>query len=516
MLIAYDLEMLWHDGRSLDRSTGTTHNDAAMESYLEPVRLTLIVHLLIAFVIAVRVIMSRPGPGVGLAWILLVESLPFFGAGVYLLIGERRIGLRRARRLAALRVDFAEISQVAMGEHSTNVDWSRHPPAARAMDTLGRKTTGSPTVHGSRFQLMAETPEILRTIAEDIDRARFSVLMEFYIWHKGGLADDVVDALVRAAERGVFCLVLVDAIGSGPWWRSRQPRRLRKAGVNVRRALSTGLFRTIVGRTDLRLHRKVIVVDGEAAWTGSMNLVDPRFFKQSGGYGQWVDAMVRLEGAAVATLAATVIWDWALETGESFRDLIAATHLERMRPIGTADIQVIPSGPVETQDSLLQMLLALINAAGDELVMTTPYLVPDDAMTRAIRGAAGRGVRVTLIVPEHVDSFLTRHASRSYYRDLLDMGVRIRLYHGGLLHTKSISVDGALSMFGTVNLDHRSLWLNYEVALFVYDEDFTKQLRALQQSYMDDSDVLDDAAWSARPFRRRLLENTLRLASPLL
>ena len=120
---------------------------------------------------------------------------------------------------------------------------------------------------------------------------------------------------------------------------------------------------------------------------------------------------------------------------------------------GTTDIQVIPSGPGETGDGLLQMLLALINAAQEELVLTTPYLVPDDAMILALRGAAGRGVKVTVIVPEKVDSLLTRYASRSYYEELLDLGVEIQLYRGGLLHTKSISVDGAMAMFGTVNFE---------------------------------------------------------------
>jgi cardiolipin synthase len=162
------------------------------------------------------------------------------------------------------------------------------------------------------------------------------------------------------------------------------------------------------------------------------------------------------------------------------------------------------------------MLLGLINAARQELVLTTPYLVPDDAMIVALRGAASRGVAVTIILPEKVDSFLTRYASRSYYDDLLDAGVSIQLYRGGLLHTKSISVDGTMSMFGTVNLDMRSLWLNYEVALFVYQPEFTRALRGLQEGYIAQSVRLDTARWGARPFRERLLENTLRLLSPLL
>ena len=182
----------------------------------------------------------------------------------------------------------------------------------------------------------------------------------------------------------------------------------------------------------------------------------------------------------------------------------------------TAEVQVIPSGPGESGDCLLLMILALINAAQQELVMTTPYLVPDDSLLRAIRGAAGRGVSVKLIVPEKVDSFMTRYASRSYFDELLDAGVEIYMYRDGLLHTKSIMADGAISMFGTVNLDMRSFWLNYEVALFVYDRPFAAELSQLQQSYIDQSDKLDPEQWSQRSFKNRLLEDTLRLVSPLL
>ena len=119
-------------------------------------------------------------------------------------------------------------------------------------------------------------------------------------------------------------------------------------------------------------------------------------------------------------------------------------------------------------------------------------------------------------MPKKVDSFLTRYASRSYYADLLDIGVRIYLFRGGLLHTKSIMADGTMSMFGTVNLDMRSLWLNYEVALFVYEPTFAQELRALQQTYLADSDQLDAEAWASRSFKERFLENALRLVSPIL
>jgi cardiolipin synthase len=226
--------------------------------------------------------------------------------------------------------------------------------------------------------------------------------------------------------------------------------------------------------------------------------------------------MVHLEGTVVNPLAGVLIGDWTLETGEPLLKLIDDCGLGKAQPTGTANVQVVPSGPGQSVDGLLQMILGLINSARDELVLTTPYLVPDDAMILALRGAAARGVEVTLIVPGKVDSFLTRYASRSYYDDLLDAGVVIQLYRGGLLHTKSISVDGTMSMFGTVNLDMRSLWLNYEVALFIYQAEFATVLRTLQQTYIAQSIRLDPTDWAARPFRKRLVENALRLFSPLL
>ncbi|MGA2068022.1 MAG: cardiolipin synthase [Thermoguttaceae bacterium] len=478
--------------------------------------LLAIAHAAIVILISVRVIMRRPANGVALAWLFLVAVLPLAGAVVYLLVGERRVGLRRARRIAALRSDYAMLAQVMIGKGLTNVDWARHRPEAQGMDRLGTTMVGVPTVAGSEGHLFSASDRILAAIAADVDRARTSVLMEFYIWNEGGAADEVLEALIRAAGRGVSCRVLVDALGARPWWRGPQPERLRAAGVHLQPALPAGLFQMLVGRNDLRLHRKIVVVDGELAWTGSMNLVDPRFFKQDANVGQWVDAMVRLEGTAVIPLAMTMIGDWMLETAESIETIVESAGLGLVRPRGTTDVQVIPSGPGETDDGLLQMLIAVINSAREELVLTTPYFVPDESLLRALRAAAGRGVRVDMILPEKVDSVLTRYASRSYYDELLDMGVRIHLYGKGLLHTKSMTADRRISMFGTVNLDMRSLWLNYEVALFVYGTEFAEELHALQQSYMDDCEGLLPAEWAKRPRRQRFLENVLRLMSPVL
>ena len=477
--------------------------------------LTLL-HVTTVTAIALRVVMRKPPVGVALAWLLLVSAFPAFGAGVYLLIGERRVGQRRAERIAKHRADYRRLSEQGIHHGLTNVNWDRHHPDARAMNQLGARLVGVPTVAGSSGRLLTNSEEILRCIAADIDSATSSVLMEFYIWNQGGLADEVVAALIRATKRGVACRVLVDAIGARPWWKGEQPAELRAAGVKVQQAFPSGLWQMVFGRNDLRLHRKIVVIDDRIAWTGSMNLVDPRYFKQDAHCGEWVDAMARMEGAVVSPLAMTLIGDWVLETNESIEEIIDCAGLDVVEPKGGADVQVVPSGPIETDDGLLLMLLTLINAARKELVLTTPYFIPDESLMRAIRAAAASGVQVHLVLPEKVDSFMARYASRSYYAELMDVGVQIHLFKRGLLHTKSITVDNCLSMFGTVNLDMRSLWLNYEVSLFLYGEAIATPIRSLQQSYIQDSELLSPDEWKKRSLQHRILENVLRLTSPLL
>jgi cardiolipin synthase len=483
------------------------------------INLPVTLHILIAIGIAVRVIMRRPATGVALAWILFVVALPFGGAAIYLIIGERRLSPRRARRQLMQHDDFRALCDQMIADGHTAVDWSRHPRAAEGISRLGLHTTGSPALRGSKVELLSDAAEIFRRLAADIDAAENSLLMEFYIWNAGGGADDILEAVIRAARRGVACRLLIDALGAGSWWRGDQPERLKDAGVELRPALPVGLLRTLVGRTDLRLHRKIVAIDGRVAWTGSMNLVDPRYFKQDAGVGQWIDAMMRIEGAAVTPLAAIAIGDWSVETDDDPNDFLpprATNYAGSGTGRGNADIQVIPSGPGEQGNAMLQMLLAAVNAAERRLTITTPYLVPDDSLLWALRGAAGRGVDVRIVLPETVDSILTRHASRSYYQDLLDAGIGLHLYPDGLLHTKSLTVDGKLAMFGTVNFDMRSLWLNYEVALFIYDPGVTVELERLQQSYLDRCKRLDAAAWGARPAPRRFIESALRIVGPLL
>ena len=483
---------------------------------LHPGLLGLLFHVGLSLAVTLRVVMLRLPSSTSLAWCLLAWTLPVAGGLLYWTLGERRLGPARARRLGELAPAYVALLAEGVRSGATDVDWSAHRPEAEAFDRTARGMLSLPAVRGAHLRLHDDSHEILGAIAADVDAARESVQLEFYIWGAGGGADDVVEATLRAARRGVRCRVLVDAQGSKAWLRGRDPARLREAGASVAAARPMRNLFDRIGRTDLRYHRKIVVVDGHVGWTGSMNLVDPAHFKQDAGVGRWVDSMARIQGPPCRLLSAIAATDWYVETGEPIAEVRRTTGWVAPAPEGSADLLVLPSGPGTSSDAIVQLVLQLLYAARREIVVTTPYFVPDESIQRALRGAATRGVAVHLIIPARVDSLLVRHASRSFYEELLAAGAHLHAFDGGLLHTKSIVVDGELAMFGTANLDIRSLYLNFEVSLFVFDVAFATELRALQQRYLASSTPIDAEAWARRGVGPRLVEGLARLASPML
>jgi len=480
--------------------------------------------LFIRLGLCVRVIMRKRQYGVTLAWLVIILLLPFFGAFVYLLFGENRIGETRARR-AQEALEHYRLWLTSLRNISP-VNWSllssTLEPVHRQADTL----IGIPAMDGNKLQLIEESETILRSIIHDIENAQSTCHLQFYIWYEGGTADEVVTAVIQAATRGVTCRILIDSIGSKNFLQGTQIRSLTDAGVRVIEALPAGFFKAFFVRIDIRNHRKLVIIDGKIAYTGSQNMVDPRFFKQDSGVGLWVDSMVRVQGPVVEALAGTFISDWFLETDqEKIRSRTLHKDIQHVRKIadiihqpaaGNIPVQLVPSGPSFSHEAIHQLLLTTIYSSRKDISLTTPYFVPDESILTALKSAAQRGVDVRIIIPEKNDSRLVHLACSARYKSLLENGVGIRLFQGGLLHSKTITVDGNFSLFGSVNLDMRSFWLNFETTLFVYSQDFTQELRQMQKKYEAQSVILTLADLEDHSFKQRFLENAALIISPLL
>lgn len=462
--------------------------------------------------VTIRVVLKRRAVSVSLAWLMIIYIIPIVGVGFYFLFGELNLGRKRAERAKEMLTPFAEWFEKLNDCHAHMPEiFGRH---IYRIDELCNNRLGLPALSGNTLSLQRSPNEILRSIINDIENAQSHIRMAFYIWHPGGLADSVASALIQASKRGVQVKLLLDSAGSPRFFRSQWLTMMENAGIEVVQALEVSPWRIFLRRLDLRQHRKIIVIDDKIAYTGSMNMVDPAHFKQGSGVGQWVDIMVRVTGPTVNVLSAIHCWDWEVETGSRTMPQFPECRLDPNEP--QHPIQVVPSGPGMPEYLISQVLTLAINQANKSVCITTPYFVPSADLLETLKMTAQRGIKVEIIIPQKNDSLMVQWASRSFYTELMKAGVYIYEFYGGLLHTKSVVIDEQFCLVGSVNMDMRSLWLNFELTLAIDDEAFTKEMYWLQKSYMENSHLVLLKEWKERSFYSRFLERVFYLFNPLL
>lgn len=462
--------------------------------------------------VTLRVVLKRRSVSVSLSWLLVIYIVPIVGVACYFLFGELNLGRKRAERAQRMFTPFGDWFR-KLNHCQVHVPGKVGSPIHK-IDELCNNRMGIPALSGNTLSLQSSPDEILHSIIEDIENAQTSIKMVFYIWHPGGLTDSVASALIRAAKRGVDVKVLLDSAGSPRFFKSHWRSMMRDAGVQVIQALEVSPWRMFLRRLDLRQHRKIIVIDETVAYTGSMNMVDPAHFKQGAGVGQWIDVMVRVTGPTVNVLSAIHGWDWEVETGERILPALPECKVDESEV--QHPVQVVPSGPGMPEYLILQVLSIAINQANRSVRITTPYFVPSADLLETLKMTAQRGVNVELVIPHSNDSLMVKWASRAFYTELLEAGVKIYEFYGGLLHTKSVVIDEEFCLIGTVNIDMRSFWLNFEVTLAVDDVDFTRQLADLQESYIESSHPVSLDKWQERSLQSRFFERLFYLFNPLL
>jgi cardiolipin synthase len=470
-------------------------------------------HALIQLAMIGRVLL-RPHrePASRIAWIVVIAAVPVLGILAYLLLGETNIGRRRVARIREVIGSLPSI-EADSGTEQTALQ-SPVPEKYQHLFDIGKSISGFSAVGGNSARLMADSNATIDSMVADIDAAKDHVHLIFYIWLTDNNGCKIVDALKRATARGVNCRAMADGLGSRAMIKSKQWKGMSDAGVRLAVALPIGnpLLLPLIGRIDLRNHRKILVVDGHATYCGSQNCADPEF-RVKPKYAPWVDAVIRFEGPIARQNQYVFARDWMTYVDEDIRDL-----LQKPVPATQTDIkaQVVATGPTVRYSAMPEMFQSLIHAARRELVISSPYYVPNESLQDALCAAAYRGVDTTIIFPAKNDSWIVAAASRSYYADLLDAGVKIHEYVGGLLHTKSLTMDGEVSLIGSANMDRRSFELNYENNVLFVDQKLTADLRNRQQQYLESSNEITIAEVAQWPIHRRLWNNTVAMLGPVL
>jgi cardiolipin synthase len=447
---------------------------------------------------------QRRTPASARAWLLLIFFLPWPGLLLYALIGRAylpRGRLEQQIRLAELMQSMPELLghyPAQPAHHSEIVE------AARLASRLGSFEVAA----GNGIELIDDYQSSLERLLRDIEQARHSVHLLYYIFADDDTGRRAVEALERTARRGVTCRVLMDSVGSRRALKRLAPR-LRAAGVEVIGLLPLRLLRPGRVRLDLRNHRKVAVIDGQIGYVGSQNIVDC----DANGSMLNEELVARVRGPVVHQLQAVLLADRYQEIAQSIAD---RTLFPEPAPGGTAAAQILPSGPGHQEGNTQQVLVSLIYAARRRVVLTTPYFVPDATLLAAMGTVAARGAQVHLIVSRYSNKPLVQFAQQSYFEDLLAAGVCIHLYGTAFLHAKHASIDDDVAIIGSSNLDIRSFALNSEVSLLVYDAAVVNDLRKIQDRYMAGSELITLASWQHRNPARRWVQNIARLTDTLI
>ncbi len=470
-------------------------------------------HIVIQLALIIRVLL-RPhrDPASRVAWIVVILALPVLGIIAYLLLGETNIGRKRVERMKKIMAAMPAVNE------TPGWDASELPPELhdrhKALFRVGKSISGYDPVGGNQAQLMADSNVAIDTMVADIDAASDHVHLLFYIWMPDNNGAKMAEALKRAVARGVTCRAMVDDIGSHLLIQSELWQGMEASGIKLCRVLQIGhpLMRIFKGRIDLRNHRKILVIDNSITYCGSQNCADPEFLTKAK-YAPWVDAVMRFTGPVVRQNQHVFASDWMAYNNEDIRE----TLLQALAPPKPGfPAQVIASGPTARYSAVPETFETLIYSARRELFITTPYYVPVSSLQAAICAAANRGVDTTIIFPARNDDFAVGATSRSYYEDLLAAGVKIYEYQVGILHAKTMTVDGEVTLIGSANMDRRSFDLNYENNILLCDEGVTAAMRQRQGEYLLDClEVTAEelARWSRA---RRLWNNALAIVGPVL
>ncbi|MEN8584068.1 cardiolipin synthase [Burkholderia sp. RS01] len=469
---------------------------------------------LIIRILAVGIIPGNRRPTTAMAWLLGIFFVPSVGLILFLLFGNFRLSRRRVeqQQLVSERVRARTSVLTDAASEYPGPEW------VKSAAELNHRLGSIPMVDGNSVELIPGYPDSIAAMTEAVRNAKRFVNAEFYIMSTDHVTDELFTALEEAADRGVEVRVLFDHIGTLRIKGYRRLlRRLRASRIQWRRMLPLLPIHGQWRRPDLRNHRKIMVVDGEVAFTGSQNLIEPSYNnpKHRKVGREWVELMARLRGPIVPTLNVVFATDWLSETDES----LEAQLEDQLQPPansapGNVTAQVVPSGPGFSTENNLRLFNTLIYSAQHRISICSPYFVPDDSLLYAITTAAQRGVDVELFVSEKGDQFLVHHAQQSYYKALLEAGVKIYLYKAPfVLHAKHFTIDDEVAVLGSSNMDMRSFSLNMEVSVMLLGAEIVDSMRSVENTYRDISHELKLEDWMRRPLAARYVDNVARLTA---
>ena len=495
-------------------NTACNHNDTMMNWLL----IGGIFYGAILLFVSLLIIYDTRSTVKALAYLMLIVFLPVAGIVIYFSIGVnyRKRKMYSKKIIQSDRLD--QLVQQRLAEHTEQVFSSNHASLQynhSLMRYLNNESNAVVT-DGNKVQLLLNGEQKFPLLFEKLQQASNHIHLEYYIVEDDDTGNAIADILIAKAGAGVTVRFIYDDFGSHAI-RRRLVRKMKEGGIQVYPFYKLKFLR-MASRMNYRNHRKIVVIDGAVGFVGGINLSN-KYVNNKAFHNKifWRDTHVSIEGTAVHYLQYLFIADWNFCAKESLQpDGNFFPNPRRLHHEANMAIQFAASGPDYDHPTIQNSIMVAIGKARKELLITSPYFIPGEAIMQSLMVAANSGVKIKLLVPGNSDSVLVNAASNSSYAELLEAGVEIYKYRKGFVHAKTLVSDRNMAFVGTANMDHRSFELNFEVNAVIYDEAIAAQLATAFENDLIDAEKLDKKLWLNRPVRVQLFEKTCRLLAPLL
>lgn len=462
--------------------------------------------------IAILIVLENRSPIKTISWVLVLVALPVVGIVFYLFFGQEyrkkkmysKKGLYYLEKLR--KQTQAQLKQLPQNYlfFDENIQSKKH------LINLLLANSNALLTDSNEIIILKNGNEAFPAMFEAIEGAKNHIHLEYYIIEDDELGGQLKEALIRKARQGVEVRFIYDDVGS---WQlpKKYINELIHEGVKINCFMRVR-FPMLTSRVNYRNHRKILIVDGEIAFTGGLNIAD-RYMHGTKNLGAWRDTHLMLKGGAATSMQVIFMADWYFV----FKEILKGeNYFKSFHPGSGKYVQIVSSGPDSDWESIGQAYFAAIASATKKVYISTPYLIPTPEISTAMKAAALGGIDIRILLPQHSDAITPKWSTDSYIEELLEAGVKIYFYQSGFTHSKLVIVDGVFSSVGSANLDFRSLETNFEMNAMVFDESIAEEL---EQQFLDDlkqSRQIELDEWRQRHWSRKAKESFARLLSPML
>lgn len=467
--------------------------------------------LIVLFMIIMLILENRESQ-TSVLWILIIALLPGAGLFLFILLG------RSWRRKGLLKVPAEQILSEYRNRHkqshklflSTLKKDSENSSDMLKVSNLLYNGGMASLTFSNEPELFFNGKDFFDRLFQDLEAARESIHMDFFIWKSDTLGEGMAQLLARKQSRGVKVKLIFDGLGSLMRISPSYRKKLKTAGISYHYFMDMRHWKSQL-RINYNNHKKIVVIDGKIAYLGGMNMGQE--YIDGGPFPFWRDTQIRLTGSAVDLVENAFLIDWSNCLGEEYPEELRP---EMGREEGHVPVQIALSGPDSHWSTLKLAYFTLISNANEEVLIQSPYFIPDQSIMEALVSAALCGINVELMITGIPDKYTAWWAAHTYFQPLMEAGVRIFLYEKGFLHAKTFVVDKHISSVGTCNMDIRSFSLHYEINALIYHK---KTALSLRNQYLRDRTFCRELTigdMKALPLLKKFRNSIMRIFSPLL